>query len=108
MDGRNERIMPARTLLAGAALARATLAGATLLLGAMTMDCYAQAQQTESASATLDEVVVSARKRDESSLNVPIAINVFTAADVEASGIERPQDFIDLTPNMSMVQTQNQ
>jgi iron complex outermembrane recepter protein len=93
MDRRNERFM---------------LAGASVLLCTVTMDGYAQTPQTESASSTLDEVVVSARKRDESSLNVPIAINVFTAADVEASGIERPQDFIDLTPNMSMVQTQNQ
>src|SRR4030095_13745521 len=30
------------------------------------------------------------------------------AADIQAAGIERPQDFIDLTPNMTMVQTQNQ
>jgi iron complex outermembrane receptor protein len=57
---------------------------------------------------TLEEIVVTARKRDESSLDVPVAINAFSAADIAAAGIERPQDFIDLTPNMSMVQTQNQ
>jgi iron complex outermembrane recepter protein len=56
----------------------------------------------------LEEVVVTARKRDESFVDVPVAINVFTAADIKAAGIERPQDFIDLTPNMSLVQTQNQ
>ncbi|HKQ13673.1 MAG TPA: TonB-dependent receptor [Steroidobacteraceae bacterium] len=64
--------------------------------------------QTPSATSSLEEVIVTARKRDEASLNVPVAVNVFTAADIQAAGIERPQDFIDLTPNMTMVQTQNQ
>ena len=62
----------------------------------------------QSGGTALEEIIVSARKRDESVLDVPVAINVFTAADIEAAGIERPQDFIDLTPNMSLVQTQNQ
>src|SRR4051812_5015157 len=55
-----------------------------------------------------ETVTVTARRRDESSLDVPVAINAFTAADINAAGIERPQDFIALTPNMSLVQTQNQ
>jgi iron complex outermembrane receptor protein len=37
-----------------------------------------------------------------------MAVNAFTAADIIRAGIDRPQDFIDLTPNMTMVQTQNQ
>jgi iron complex outermembrane recepter protein len=64
--------------------------------------------QTPTATSSLEEVIVTARKRDETSLNVPVAVNVFTAADIQAAGIERPQDFIDLTPNMTLVQTQNQ
>ncbi len=64
--------------------------------------------QTPTATTSLEEVIVTARKRDETSLDVPVAVNVFTAADIEAAGIERPQDFIDLTPNMTLVQTQNQ
>jgi iron complex outermembrane receptor protein len=55
-----------------------------------------------------ETVTVTARRRDESSLDVPVAINAFTAADIKAAGIERPQDFIALTPNVSLVQTQNQ
>jgi iron complex outermembrane receptor protein len=55
-----------------------------------------------------ETVTVTARRRDESSLDVPVAINAFTAADIKAAGIDRPQDFIALTPNMSLVQTQNQ
>src|SRR5262245_62816596 len=66
--------------------------------------------QSPSATATneLEEIVVTSRKRDESSLNVPIAVNAYSSADIQTIGIERPQDYIDLTPNMSMVQTQNQ
>lgn len=56
----------------------------------------------------LEEVVVTARKRDESLHDVPVAVNAFSAADIESAGIQRPQDFIQLTSNMTMVQTQNQ
>ena len=84
------------------------LAGASTALFMAPLDAPAQDQPRESAGTSLEEVIVSARKREESVLDVPVAINVFTAADIEAAGIERPQDFIDLTPNMSLVQTQNQ
>ena len=56
----------------------------------------------------LEEIVVTARRRDESLHNVPVAVNAFSAAEIEAAGIQRPQDFIALTPNMTLVQTQNQ
>ena len=58
--------------------------------------------------AAAETVTVTARRRDELSLDVPLAVNTFTADVIEAAGIERPQDFIALTPNMSVVQTQNQ
>ena len=56
----------------------------------------------------LEEVVVTARKRDESLHDVPVAVNAFSAQEIESAGIQRPQDFVMLTPNMTMVQTQNQ
>ena len=85
------------------------MALATALVAMGPQDAAAQGQtQSGQTTASLEEVVVTARKRDESSLDVPVAINVFTAAEIEAAGIERPQDYIDLTPNMSLVQTQNQ
>src|SRR5688572_22406881 len=55
-----------------------------------------------------ETVTVTARRRDELSLDVPLAVNTFTSDVIQAAGIERPQDFIALTPNMSVVQTQNQ
>ena len=59
-------------------------------------------------STELEEVVVTARKRDEALLDVPVAVSAFSAEEIQSAGIERPQDFIALTPNMTMVQTQNQ
>jgi iron complex outermembrane receptor protein len=69
----------------------------------------AQSNTSSSASSdTLEEIVVTARKRDESLHDVPVAVNAFSASDIQSAGIERPQDFIALTPNVTMVQTQNQ
>jgi len=59
------------------------------------------------AEPTLEEVVVSARKVDESLQDVPIAMSVFTSSDIEDAGIERPEDFIALTPNVVMANTVN-
>ena len=83
---------------------RFVLTSAAALLCTTPQQAGAQAE----GFAGLEEVIVTARKRDESSLDVPVAINVFTAQDIAEAGIERPEDFIGLTPNISLVQTQNQ
>ena len=51
--------------------------------------------------------MVTARKRDETYLNVPVTMDVFTAQAIESAGIEKPADFIAMVPNMTLVQTQN-
>ncbi len=58
-------------------------------------------------AADLEEVVVTARKRDESFRDVPITVNVFTEQAIESAGIQKPGDFIALVPNMTLVETQN-
>ncbi len=58
-------------------------------------------------SSDLEEVFVTARKRDESYQDVPVTVNVFTETLIEDAGIERPGDFIALVPNMTLVETQN-
>src|SRR5688572_18239170 len=59
------------------------------------------------AQEQLEEIIVTARLRAESSIEAPAAIKAFTAAEIESAGIEKPHDFIALTPNMTVVQTQN-
>ena len=64
----------------------------------------ANAQQ---GSEPMEEITVSARKRDESLQEVPIAISAFTEATIERAGIRRPVDFISLVPNVTIVDTAN-
>ncbi len=59
------------------------------------------------ASDQLEEVVVTARRRNESFQDVPIAVDAFTAQDIRAAGIESPRDFIAMVPNMTLVEVQN-
>ena len=60
------------------------------------------AQTTE-----LEEVVVTARKRDESFRDVPITVNVLTEQTIQQAGIRSTRDFVSLIPNMTLVETQN-
>jgi iron complex outermembrane receptor protein len=65
--------------------------------------------QTASAgpSAELEEVVVIARKRDETLLSVPATVNVFTEQAIKDAGIAAPRDFVAMVPNMTLVEVQN-
>ena len=58
-------------------------------------------------SQVIEEIVVTARKRDESLEDIPVSAKAFTADEIQSAGIDTPQDFIDLTPNITLVQTQN-
>jgi len=62
---------------------------------------------TAYAQATLEEVVVTARKRSENLQDVPISVAAFTAQDIVDAGIERPSDYISLIPNVVLVDTAN-
>jgi iron complex outermembrane receptor protein len=59
------------------------------------------------AQEQLEEIIVTARLRSESSIEAPAAIKAFTAAEIDSAGITTPHDYIALTPNMTVVQTQN-
>src|SRR4030081_3171707 len=58
-------------------------------------------------TSDLSEIIVTARKRDESFRDVPITVSVFTEQSIQAAGIEKPGDFIAMVPNMTLVETQN-
>src|SRR5690606_26566014 len=74
---------------------------ASSIIAAMSETAVAQ-------SSALEVVVVTARRRAESFQDVPVTITAFSEEDIEAAGIQRPQDFISLTPNVTLVETQNQ
>src|SRR5271165_4340957 len=59
----------------------------------------AQAQVTD-ASAGFDEIVVTARKRPEPVQDIPIAIDAFTQADLDAKHIVTIQDLKTVSPSV--------
>ncbi len=61
----------------------------------------------QSQATALEEVVVTARKRDESIQNVPVTLDVFTEQAILSAGIESPRDFVAMVPNMTLVEVQN-
>ena len=74
------------------------------LVGASVITAIAAAQGV-AQEAQLEEIVVTARQRAERIEDVPVTITAFTATEIKAAGIERPQDFIALTAGVSQVQT---
>ena len=76
----------------------------TILAAAVAATLATAGAGAQSASE-LPEVVVTARQRAENIQDVPATVQAFTDAEIVAAGIERPQDFIALTPNVSQVQT---
>ncbi|MBT4521069.1 MAG: TonB-dependent receptor [Halieaceae bacterium] len=63
------------------------------------MPTVATAQEQGRATA-LEEVLVTAQKREESLQAAPIAITAFSASSLQARGIVEPQDVAFYTPNM--------
>ena len=45
----------------------------------------------EAQDNVLEEVVVTARKRDETFIEIPVSIKAFTEAEIRSAGIEKPQ-----------------
>ena len=82
---------PRKGLLAGCV---ALISGAGVPQGAVL------AQDEASASRMIEEVVVTARKREESLNDVPVAINAFNAEGLEAAGIDELGDVLDNTVGM--------
>jgi iron complex outermembrane receptor protein len=81
------------------------IAGASL--GALAAPAYAQtvpAAATEAAPAdgTSQEVVVTARRREETLLRVPVAVTAFTAQKLEVQGAIDLTDIQTTTPNTTL------
>src|SRR6202012_4325130 len=56
-----------------------------------------------SADATLEEVIVTARKRAENLQDVPISIDVYTSKDLQNLAISKFEDYATMTPSISFV-----
>jgi iron complex outermembrane receptor protein len=58
-----------------------------------------------SAYAELEEIVVTARARSESLQDVPATITAFSESQIENMGVQRAEDFIYMTPGVTLVNT---
>jgi iron complex outermembrane receptor protein len=62
---------------------------------------YAQAAPAESGGGGLEEVVVTARYREENLQQTPIAITAITAEDIQVRGFTSAADIAYTVPNAS-------
>jgi iron complex outermembrane recepter protein len=76
------------------------LSGVALLSIAAT-SAWAQNQQSaQSQSGGLEEIVVTAQRREQDLQTVPIAISAFTAVELEKRQITKTLDLVNFVPNM--------
>ncbi len=85
----------------------ATLLSSSLLGAGLLLSASVQASPLTASAAAIEEIVVSARRQAETLSDVPIAVTAFTGQQIEDAGIQRPEDFINLTPNVVMANTVN-
>ena len=86
-----------RALVSTTALTAATLAAAPLV-----------AQEAPAEDAVDEQgIVVTGLRRTETLQDTPAAVTAFDSQAISNAGIERPADFIALTPNVTLVETQN-
>ncbi len=53
----------------------------------------------------IEEIIVTARQREESLQDVLASITAFTTQQLERAGVQRAEDFINLTPGVTIVDT---
>ena len=76
----------------------AALSGTAVMHGAPAL-----AATASSDSTTLEEVVVTARKRTENLQDVPISIDVFSKKDIQNLAISQFEDYATISPSISFV-----
>ncbi|MFN4019841.1 MAG: TonB-dependent receptor [Erythrobacter sp.] len=75
-------------------------------LGAVALSAPAIAQDAPAADPAAEEdnaIIVTARRQSESVAEVPAAITVFGADALAKTGVQRADDFIQLTPGVTIV-----
>jgi iron complex outermembrane receptor protein len=70
---------------------------------ALAGNVYAQDNESGEAEArTLEEVVITAQKREQSLQEVPVTVTAFSGNFIEEAGVQDIRDIAGLTPNLSI------
>src|SRR5688572_16631416 len=87
-------------------LVRSSAFAATVSLAALGTSTAAWAQDEQAAepegeSTGLGEIIVTARKRAENLLDVPVAVSAVSAEDITATGVKNFTEIADFTPGLT-------
>lgn len=85
------------------------LSGWVLVGGLVSVSPMINAQEVSAtrSGTYIEEIVVTARNREESLQDVPLSISAYTAADIEAKSITNLRDLAQFVPNMNMISNSN-
>ena len=89
------------------------LAGASIaaLAAGLSTPVFAQGAaepaSTDEAERSGNTIIVTGLRRSDELQDTPAAITAFSAETIENAGIVKPADFVALTPNVTLVETQN-
>ena len=78
-----------------------------LVLTGFSISPFTAADTETPAAGPVEEIIVTARLRNESLAEVPVTVNAFSRQDIEDAGIRRPNDYLSLVPNVTLVEAQN-
>src|SRR5687767_2952414 len=81
-------------------MTKAWIMSASVLALACAAPGWAQAQ-SESSSSLLEELVVTAQKREESVQDVPIAVSAFSEQALKSQGIDGAGNLVQSVPNLT-------
>lgn len=73
----------------------------TLALSLSASGMPAIAQQSAGEEAIVDEIIVTARRRSESLLDIPMTVSAFSAEDIEQAGFTTVTDLIEAVPGVT-------
>lgn len=83
-----------------------SVAAIAFALGAGSVPALSQTanEAAEKSRAPLQDIVVTATKRNENLVKVPISVSVVTELAIAERGITRPADFLGATPNVTFIE----
>ncbi|WP_313046240.1 TonB-dependent receptor plug domain-containing protein, partial [Brevundimonas sp.] len=80
----------------------ALLAGAAF--GAMASAAQAQDATTQEAASQVEDIIVTARRTEESAQKTPLALTAFSGETLERTGAQQVTDLQGAVPNLNLVQ----
>jgi len=83
-------------------LQAATLINLLLVLFVLGAPAYAQDEGYEDAGRLLEEVIITAQKREQTLQEVPVTVSAFSGEFITENGVQDIRDIACLTPNLSI------